>query len=665
MTILLSDVRVFPGPPGEWLFATVLCLALSFGVSQALLRQAQIPVTPNQDLARHVASALNFRAALSQGQYVPRLQPFPPELPDSPTFQYYGFLSGAAAQPFLFMGLHGLRAVVFGMIALRFAGFLVLYTTARLLGAGPPAAAVSIVAYGLTPYYISAFYGRVAVPEATAAAILPFTLLGWVQVGRGRLEAGFAILSLSVLLLSLAHPIFLLYGVLLLVGLAFFSPTWPERLTMVGGLVAGLLAAAFQWLPAFVSRGELASYIVQSPFLTRWLSSRSGLTGLPRPAGQTDDLPLYFFTLGWWTVPLLVGLLALVVRHRRRTPALPLLAALAVFLFLAYSPLDVWPLLPKAMYYVQFPYRLLAFCGLLAAVAIAVVMHSLGPLTAAFFIGAMVVTQFAVLRGPEFAGVLTMSDEQIMNAFASQDYTMGNPQAAVSVIATDGWLDPDNRVRLPSGAPTPLRLRLVGTTIFPDPVDIWLAEAVTKRSVSEARSLGPGAFDVVLTIPPSMESSTSLTIVASRYLVPRDLDARSSDPRRLSLRLKRAEFVNGKARRFVGVGDVERTILGPYRRRFFVRQSQSTVPGEVYGIELPMMFSPFVSVTQAGRRLDTEPSIARRIFVNSDAPSLPIDAEYRLPTATLAASLLGVGMTALSALLGYRRRRSSWRSLAP
>ena len=496
--------------------AALLLLALSFGVSWHFLTASGIAFSPGNAFAQHVASALNFRDALFAGQWLPRWQALPSELPDLPVFQYGGFLSAAAAQPFLAIGMDGANSVVLGLVALRLVGLMALYLAARLGRASPPSAYLGAAAYALTPYCISTLYGSADVPLAAAEGVLPLLVLGWMMVLAERRRAGLSVIAVAVVLLALAQPVYLLYGVILGAVFLVFAPTWADRLFLAGGLAVGLAAGAFQWYPDLISRGDLATgFVSRSPFLARDLSSLSGWFGFPA-ASVISGAKVYYFTLGFWTLPVLAGLVWCVAKGARRHASLPLLAGLSAFLVLAYSPVDVWSILPKLLEMAEFPYRLLAFAGLLTAVALPIVMPTIRWRNAALLLLLMVDSQLLVLSGSDDHAPLAYSNSEIGKLFSTMSDRASGP---LTNVWTDGWLSPDNRVRWDAKGGTPF-LNVVGSSAVPGgPVDIWLANPETGSSLTDKTAVGPGPFRALIPLP---STNQPVTLRVARFFEPHE-----------------------------------------------------------------------------------------------------------------------------------------------
>ena len=182
-------------------------------VFQLLIPHYWIAYATNEDLKRHIALGLNFRDALLQGQIIPRLQPNPLSIPDIPVFQYYGFLSSLFTQPGLMFGLSPFHALISGVVIIRWLAEIGIYITCRILNLTRSASAIAVIAWISFPYIQSNFYGRIAIPETFAQAILVMLPLSWAIASYRSKRIAAIVVAVTVLLLALAHPIFLMWGV--------------------------------------------------------------------------------------------------------------------------------------------------------------------------------------------------------------------------------------------------------------------------------------------------------------------------------------------------------------------------------------------------------------------------------------------------------------------
>lgn len=363
---------------------------IAFISCSQLLFQLRLPHTPNEDLARHVALALNFKEALNQGQYIPILQPNPGNLPDIPVYQYYGFMSSAVSQVGLFFHLPALNSVILGVALCRIFGLMALFLALNRIGISSIASIVACCAYIFFPYIQTNLYARTAIPEACAHGLLPFILMGYVYaITEKRWLIPVMLIAISIVFMALAHPIFLLWGVTSILVLAVVSlMSYSEHryrcfAILIVGLLFGLAISSFQWYPAYISSRDLnINFTEASPYSAAYLTSLSGFLGFPKKF--SSDGFNFYFTGSSWVLPAIVMALFFFRKARRYSQDIQLrgvitasLVCVALFLFLSFSPVNVWVYLPRAFYATQFPYRLLAFVGLFAAVLLGFVLDKI------------------------------------------------------------------------------------------------------------------------------------------------------------------------------------------------------------------------------------------------------------------------------------------------
>jgi len=241
------------------------------------------------DFPPAVSYAMNFQAAVNNGQWIPRAVIYPREFTfggggldataptaDAPDFQYYAFLQSALAYPFLVLGIPALVAlqlVVF--LAFAFSAS-ILYKAGRLMGANRAVAFLSGLSYIISPWLISNFYGRGGISEALGQSALPLLILGYVYAVKSMNKESIAITALSVIMLVLSHNIFFLYGVVMCALLAITSlgvtlskpVSWlPKYLSSINfqipvvlgmGVALGMAASSWQWLPSIMTLKQIS-----------------------------------------------------------------------------------------------------------------------------------------------------------------------------------------------------------------------------------------------------------------------------------------------------------------------------------------------------------------------------------------------------------------------
>lgn len=528
-------VRALPSA-GRIAAAAFLAL-LAVAATAQFLALGALPATPANDLAMHTTMVEGVLDALRSGQILPRLLTAPGHVPDIPVFQYYGFMTGLIGLPGVLLGLSPFAALMAGLTVCRLFGLGGIYAAARLLGGNRWTAALAATVYALTPYLISNLYGRIDVAESIAHCELPFLALGLVVAMTRSVPAGAAILAGTVFALALTHPIFLLYGTLCLGLMMVVSASRAAFAAGAAGAAAGLLLSAFQWYPALLTDHLLSGHFLKySPFKAADFTSVSGLYGLPLSMADrgwvSPEAPFVYHTPGWLTLPALAGLVALLVRGRdplERRLTLVLLVPGALFLFLSFSPVDLFQYLPRTTWALQMPYRLLAFAALFSALALPLQLPRLRWPVCLLLIAMTAAQSGPLLLRPTYQTPLAVP----AHTYASQDYLIrerngltdrdgwlvhyakqlypplpsrdDKPGQTQPNTFTDaaGWLRPDNLV-------LPFRtdgqqsfIRIAGESSFGNGGSrLWLADpSRPERPLSEVRRLAPGGFSVIFTLP--------------------------------------------------------------------------------------------------------------------------------------------------------------------
>lgn len=626
----------------------IIILVLIAVVSCAqLLFQSGVPHTPNEDLARHVALALNFREALEQGQYIPRLQPNPVNLPDLPVYQYYGFLSSAVSQVGLWLHFPAVNSVILGVALCRAVGLMALYFSLKRIGVSAIGSIIACCAYIFFPYIQTNLYGRVAIPEACAHGLLPLLFLGYVYaITERRWLLPVLLIALGMVFLALSHPIFLLWGFVAGLVLAIVSLWMSDEYryfrfaVLIIGLMFGLAISSFQWYPAFISSVDLnVNFTGSSPYNTAYLTSLSGFIGLPKKfSADSGD---YFFTGAIWVLPV-IGLAIFLLRKigngqntGLRVVIVASLVAVVLFLFLSLSPVDVWMYLPSATYATQFPYRLLAFVGLFSAILLGLVLDKmiissgLKIVLGGFIMASSGMSLVAPgnIFGPR---LLQQSNTEIISAFSSADYAITEKG---SVAAGDGWLIKDNLIHLPKsekGYSVTVRGHL-GSVVGAGDLSLWFVNPSDSDSVvSDVFIVNGNRFAHTFGM---RGGDQTVRLISSQYVRPSDIDPKSGDMRLLSVMIDGLDL-NGASDQLIVPSEIRREVLDGYTRRFSLGNELASDNNNMIRpliLTLPLSYSRFNEVTQEGRKLHARPNHAGLTQVNVDNMSAPVISVYRFP----------------------------------
>lgn len=515
----------------------LLCLiGIAFAVTAQFINLNALPITPADDLARHVAMVENFFIAFNSGQWMPIIQEPPfADLPDMPLFQYYGFMTGLVALPGMLLSLPSLKALMMGIFIFRIAGAAGVYWAGKLLGGNRKVSILAALVYYMTPYVISNLYGRVAVPEALAHCELPFLVLGLLLGFRGHQAAGAATVAITILLLSLTHPIFLLFGCIALI--LMMSVSLSRRVLVTGsvGLIAGVLLSTFRWYPMFLTRDLLArfeSYI--SPAANKYLTSWQGLVGFPESLAALihsegssfapappSDIDYLYLTPGWFTLPAILGLIFLLANRGRLAEKLIILIPGIVFLILAFGIGGIYQYLPRITWNVQFPYRLLSFVGLFTALALPILFPRIKALAFTVLAILAMVQSAGLIFQPTYREPLKAPSDTIARAYANYDYAISDKYA---INEGDNWMfdyakrfypnspsqslslsppvEPDNLIPELLSPATQQYIHIEGVaSSHDDVIDAWLEDPHDPLVKSEVQQISPGSFSVMFNLP--------------------------------------------------------------------------------------------------------------------------------------------------------------------
>jgi hypothetical protein len=295
-----------------------------------------------------------FAGQLRQGILYPRWLPASHDGLGAPVFYYYpplafypaGLLAALGAAPY---------AAIVATFGLAFAGAgAAMYRWALGWTNHPLGAALFYMA---APYHLADFYGRGALAEACAIALIPLLALGLKRVAEGQ---GFGLLAVAYAAIIATHLPLALLASLFLVGPYALALAWRRPralLAFAAPLALGVGLCAIYLVPALaLERYRDAALLWSDPLLRPeyWLLTNAALTGMA------------LITL---KVIAVVALPALFMAVRWRSPwaRYAILCCLIVAGLLPF----IWSL--PLIRSVQFPFRALPFAefGLATAIAMA------------------------------------------------------------------------------------------------------------------------------------------------------------------------------------------------------------------------------------------------------------------------------------------------------
>ena len=444
-------------PPPSVVGAVLLYAALALGVMWPYRSSRYRSVS---DLDAFIAGVVEAGNALDDGQFPIRVAPHQLDGVQYPLFQFYANFPYTVSGLMFAAGMNPYAAWRLAMMAAITAGGTFTFLAAFRLTRRAPASVVAGAAYVLAPYLFTDLNARGAIAEFFALQLLPVALHATLRCLSSPRKRYIPACAVAWTLVGLTHNITYLYGALF-VGMFTLSmlgrprrmPRRVARLVIAGVLHAGLMAwyvvPQLRVLPLLEVREQIAS-----PTGAGALTSADILFSpvLRSPAGSST--PNLGLQVGWTILAgvMLAALGVLVARRRRRQRFLRrvtvrLVALFAIALVMAWSPLGVWDHVPRLLWFIQFPYRLLGYTtllgALLAACGLALCLrgrpHSRGGwayFVALALIGAGAISYFprARLRYPNFVRE-TLASPVCMGL---NDYLLSGPATAAT-----GYAHPD------------------------------------------------------------------------------------------------------------------------------------------------------------------------------------------------------------------------------
>jgi hypothetical protein len=662
--------------------------------------------TASGDSTPAVSYALNYRLAVEDGQWLPRLVVIPRDVSlglgsidgtvptaDAPDFQYYAFLQSAIAWPLLRVGLPGLKAIQW-VVVLAFAmAALVMYTAGRVVGARRSVAFLAATSYIVSPWLVSNFYGRGGISEALAQANLPWLLLGFAYLARDCKGRATIAVATGIAALALSHNIFLLYGALLCAffaaSLFLFPGTAGDHAQMALllrlrapvvisiGVALGLAITAWQWLPASLSLDEISFHYLgtfgEAGQIPKAYADWSGAWGIPsRFVEPWSGTPReFFFTIGWWTIPSML-LLALTPRPLR---AYGVAIGLSFLLFAALIqfPAQIYPLLPGPFGATQFNFRLLAYISVLGAFALCIARPNLNGWATWPALAIVLASQIGVITFPmpPAGGITPLHEEQYLKGSEYNAFYANSPAERSLRYYPDGYMMPNHHLDLryrtwlragnwwaedmqpPGRPPQPVHVRIVGrlaTGLTSTSLHLARPDA-PDRPVSNREVITGPTFDITLSAP---LAGDDLRIIAEPTI--------TVGKRTLSIRPEQVFVAWGDARSLVAAAELDLRGKHGYWRRFAlppaVRSAHVPDPTGVFTVELPMIYNRFWLARQAGQTLDTAVDFNHRLIVRTTNLTDDIEIVYRLPASVWWLTGLGLAgflATAVAALRSHSR----------
>ncbi|ACB49726.1 putative membrane protein [Crocosphaera subtropica ATCC 51142] len=375
----------------QWLYKHRLAIGILLLYSivaislMAPMASSQIINGNFNDTASHVGYIAQARTAIIEGQFPLRVAPLENNSWRYPGFQFYSqlpyFIGGwfyklvTPTNPY-----EAYKLVI--IIALTIGGFYI-YRLSCQLTQSRVAAILAGVAYMSAPYFLNNIHARGAFTEAIAQGILPVVLYYVIQCYLTGKRRYLIFSAISWFCLAVTHIITFVYGTLFFALLALIVVIQTRKTDFTfSRLIPPLQSYGLGWLLGFYFLAPvvfISSHLAISkqlnrnnPFYTNNYTPLANLlspTSLPPEPSETGLAGTYGLhpAIGW----ILLGAWLVVMYYYYFSPSIPaklnktrpymiaLLWVFAVALFLTWSPINIWAILPRQLWVTQFTFRLL------------------------------------------------------------------------------------------------------------------------------------------------------------------------------------------------------------------------------------------------------------------------------------------------------------------
>ncbi len=331
----------------------------------------------------HLAYIIQGRMALEEGQFPLRIAPYENNSLRYASFQFYSqipYILGGLIYKFITPNnpYTAQKIMLWGASVI---GGLFIYRLSRWLTRSQIAAILAGLSYMSAPYFLNTIHARGAFPEAIAQGILPVVLYYVIRAYNSPKPHYILLGGIAWFALATTHIITFIYGSLFfgLLGLLLIIKTPKTRalrnqlIRVTIGYILGWLLGMYFLMPVALESKHVSMrfYIDQiSPYFTNWMTPLANLlspTALPpTPTGEGITYGLTP-AVGW----IFLSAWGVVLYYYYSSKTLPpqlsatrpyIFALLWIFplvLFITWSPINFWGLLPRSLWVTQFTFRFL------------------------------------------------------------------------------------------------------------------------------------------------------------------------------------------------------------------------------------------------------------------------------------------------------------------
>lgn len=331
----------------------------------------------------HLAYLIQGRMALEEGQFPLRIAPYENNGLRYASFQFYSqipYTLGGLIYKFITPNnpYTAYKIMLWGTLLI---GGLFIYRLSRWLTSNRIAAILAGLSYMSAPYFLNTVHARGAFPEAIAQGILPIVLYYIIRSYNSPKIYYILLSSIAWFALATTHIITFIYGSLFfgILGFLLFlkqpkTRTSRKQLARVTiSHIVGWLLGMYFLMPVVLESKYVSMrfYVDQiSPYVTNWMTPLANLlspTALPpTPTGEGITYGLTP-AVGWvfltaWGVVLYYYSSSKTLPPGLSPNRIYIFALLYIFplaVFITWSPINFWHLLPKSLWVTQFTFRFL------------------------------------------------------------------------------------------------------------------------------------------------------------------------------------------------------------------------------------------------------------------------------------------------------------------
>jgi hypothetical protein len=365
---------------------TKLLIGLLFGIIAISLMapMASSKIIPTNDHTSHISYVVQAKLAMDEGQFPLRVAPLEDFGLRYPGFQFYSqfpYTLGGLIYKFLTPS-NPYTAYKISLWLALWCGGIFMYRLGNWLTRSQIAAILGGVAYMSAPYFLNNIHARGAFTEAIAQGILPMVLFytwqNFYQPTFLRIILG----SLAWFALATSHIITFVYSSLFIVILGTIfkitqksPPTLSKTFPILQSYLWGWLLALYFLAPVILETKYLSirkQIDLSNPFYSNDMTPLANLlspSSMPFMPTELGVAPTYGLhpAIGWIFLAAFGTVIYYHLNNQVNSTNLeqvkpwttPLLGIFLLSLFLTWSPINFWNLLPKQLWVTQFTFRFL------------------------------------------------------------------------------------------------------------------------------------------------------------------------------------------------------------------------------------------------------------------------------------------------------------------